>query len=252
MSARKILVVEDDPAIGQGLVDALLFGGHEPRLVTDGKSGLQSALEYSFDLILLDLALPKMDGLKVLTELKEVRPMQAVIILTARGSEPDRIRGLQLGADDYVVKPFSLQELLARVDAVLRRVPPQSNAPTAISIGECRVDFASRQVEHFGERTSLSQKEAELLEYLAHHQQRAVSREELLQNVWGLAPQGTSTRTIDMHVARLREKLHDTPGDPQLLKTIHGCGYRLMLDNVSQEAVGTNSDQALQNTKRSP
>ncbi len=238
---RKILVVEDDPAIGQGVFDSLEWAGYLPQWRTCGRSGLDAALEASFDLVLLDLALPKLDGLEVLTELRSSRPQQAVIILTARGSEQDRIRGLQLGADDYVVKPFSLHELLARVEAVLRRVPSQDSAQHHLKLNGLEVDFGARTIRcPKGEETAISQKESELLQYLAQHSQRAVSREELLQKVWGLEPKGISTRTIDMHIARLRDKLNDAKDKPTILVTIHGCGYRLIVDSMTSSERGSN------------
>ena len=231
---RKILIVEDDPAIGQGVLDSLEWAGYQPHLQACGRSGLNAALETAYDLILLDLALPKLDGLEVLTEIRSARPQQAVIILTARGGEQDRIRGLQLGADDYVVKPFSLHELLARVEAVLRRVPAQDSAHHLLKLNGLEVDFGARSIrDSTGQETTISQKECELLQYLAQHRKRAVSREELLQKVWGLEPKGISTRTIDMHIARLRDKIHDTKDKPAILITIHGCGYRLIVDSMA-------------------
>lgn len=239
---RKILVIEDDPAIGRGLKDALEWGGFEVRLATTGPNGLQMALEATFDLILLDLALPGMDGIEVLGEIRETRPLQAIIILTARGSESDRVRGLNLGADDYVIKPFSMHELLARVEAVLRRVPSQAGLPPILELGSCAIDFANHIVRHAtGESTRLSQRECDLLQYLAHHHHRVVTREELLQKVWGISMSGSSTRTIDMHVVRLREKLRGTSANEHsqvnqgasphqdLLTTVHGLGYQLQV-----------------------
>jgi DNA-binding response OmpR family regulator len=148
--------------------------------------------------------------------------------LTARGSEDDRVRGLAIGADDYVVKPFSIKELLARVEAVLRRAPKRPPAVRRLALEGCRVDLERQQVDFDdGRRCELSERERQLLDYLARHAGRAVSREELLARVWGLNPAGITTRTIDMHIARLREKLHDGPGSPRIVLTVRGQGYML-------------------------
>ena len=243
---RKILIVEDDPAIGQGLLDAFRWSGFEPRLAASGPVGVQMGTETSFDLVILDLTLPGLDGLSVLGELRAVRPRQAIIILTARGEEADRIRGLNLGADDYVLKPFSLKELLARVEAVLRRVPPDSNLPTTLQLGDCSIDFRNYFIHHADKRKiRISQRECELLHYLACHSDRPVSREELFQNVWGLSLAGTHTRTIDMHIARLREKL--TPSQPNstpILITVHGHGYQLVIPPQLEEPLAHPTPQA--------
>jgi DNA-binding response OmpR family regulator len=177
-------------------------------------------------LLLLDLVLPGTSGLEILQRVRETRPTLPVIILTARGEEQDRVLGLRRGADDYVVKPFSVKELLARVEAVLRRTPERPGDIVQVALlGGC-ADLARREVRFDdGTRTELSEKESELLCYLVRHRGRAISRDELLGNVWRISPQGISTRTIDMHVARLREKLRDDPTDPQLLLTVRGKGY---------------------------
>lgn len=226
MEQPQILTVEDDAAIRRGIVDALKFAGYRVSEAENGDVGIQLATRHVFDLILLDLVLPGRDGLAVLSQIRSVRPAQPVIILTARGAEDDRVAGLRLGADDYVVKPFSVKELLARVEAVLRRSPerPQDVGEILLPQG---VAYLARAEICFddGGRSELSEKEVELLRYLAAHAGRAISRDELLQRVWQLDPRGINTRTIDMHVTRLREKLRDDPVEPRLVLTVRGKGY---------------------------
>jgi DNA-binding response OmpR family regulator len=226
MHRKRILVVEDDAAIRRGLVDALAFAGYETLEAGEGAAGLAAALESDCDLLLLDLVLPGCDGLAILREVRAARSPLPVIILTARGSEGDRVRGLDGGADDYVVKPFSLKELLARVEAVLRRVPQRPRAVRRFAFEGGLADLESQEVRlDDGGRVDLSERERELLHYLAVHAGRAVSRDELLTEVWGLNPSGITTRTIDMHIARLREKLKDDPADARIVVTVRGRGY---------------------------
>jgi DNA-binding response OmpR family regulator len=228
MSVRRILVIEDDAAIRRAVVDSLKSDGYRPVGAGDGESGLQAADSDNFDLVLLDLILPGIGGLEVLAGLRESQPATPVIILTALGEEANRVRGLQLGADDYVVKPFSVRELLARVEAVLRRVPDRSSGPAELPIPQGTVDFARREVRFSdGSRQELSEQETKLLRYLASNAGRAISREELLSRVWGLNPKGVTTRTIDMHIARTREKLRDTADGVQTILTVRGKGYML-------------------------
>jgi DNA-binding response OmpR family regulator len=228
MNGKRILVVEDDAAIRRGLVDALSFAGYATLEASEGAAALASALESDCDLLLLDLVLPGCDGLTVLRELRGVRSPLPVIVLTARGAEDDRVRGLGLGADDYVVKPFSIKELLARIEAVLRRAPARPPAVQRLAFEGGLADLEGNEVRFDdGARCELSERERELLHYLACHAGRAVSRDELLARVWGLNPSGITTRTIDMHIARLREKLHDDPGSPRIVLTVRGQGYMI-------------------------
>jgi DNA-binding response OmpR family regulator len=228
MSQRKVLVVEDDAAIRRGLVDALKFGGYAVLEAADGKSGLAAATGAALDLVLLDVMLPQMDGFAVLTELRRARPALPVIMLTARGTEDDRVRGLAGGADDYVVKPFSAKEVLARVAAVLRRSAERPRAVGRLDVNGCAVDFERREITAKGRKpAALSEREADVLRYLASCDGRVVSRDELLQRVWGLDPKGVTTRTVDMHVVRLREKLGDDAASPRVIVTVRGVGYRL-------------------------
>jgi two-component system alkaline phosphatase synthesis response regulator PhoP len=227
--ARSVLVVEDDAAIRRGLVDALRFAGYDVREAADGKAGLDLALGADLDLVLLDVILPKLDGFAVLDRLRAARPTLPVILVTARGAEPDRVHGLRGGADDYVVKPFSATELLARVEAVLRRSAARPLDVERVEVAGRTIDFARREVRAAGggEPRAMSERESDVLRYLARNPGRAVSREELLQNVWGLDPAGVETRTVDMHVARLREKLGDDPVTPSVIATVRGKGYML-------------------------
>jgi DNA-binding response OmpR family regulator len=224
----RILTIEDDPAIRRGIVDALAFAGYNVLEAADGHSGCRAAVAREYDLLLLDMVLPGKSGLDILREVRSARPTLPVIILSARGEERDRVSGLRLGADDYVVKPFSVNELLARIDAVLRRSPSRPIDVTTWPIPGGRIDFARCEVQlENGERELLSVRERELLRYLARHADRAITREELLANVWQIDARGVSTRTIDMHVARLREKLRDAGSEPLVLLTVRGKGYML-------------------------
>jgi len=226
MKKRRVLVVEDDAAIRRGIVDSLQFEGYHTVDVENGDAGLQRALTGSFDLLLLDLILPGVSGLEILQRVRESCSTLPVVILTARGEETDRVRGLKLGADDYVVKPFSVVELLARVEAVLRRSPERPAEISRLTLPEGRVNLDRREgTFQDGERFSLSEREVELLRYLAGHAGRAISRDEIMARVWNIDPRGVSTRTIDMHVARLREKLRDDPARPQIIVTVRGQGY---------------------------
>ena len=228
MARPCVLTVEDDPAIRRGIVDALRFAGYDVLEAADGESGFAMASARQFDLLLLDLVLPKRDGLAILAEVRRLRPTMPVIVLTARGDEDDRVRGLRDGADDYVVKPFSVKELLARVEAVLRRSAERPTDVARIDVPGGRADLARREIcFDDGQRSELSEREADLLRYLAANRGRAVSRDELLQNVWRISPQGVNTRTIDMHVTRLREKLRDDPEQPAVILTVRGKGYML-------------------------
>jgi DNA-binding response OmpR family regulator len=226
-----ILTIEDDAAIRRGIVDALRFAGYAALEAGRGDQGLEMALSQPCDLVLLDLVLPGRDGLELLGELRRLRPQVPIIILTARGDESDRVRGLHGGADDYVVKPFSVKELLARVEAVLRRTRQEADPAELIAIPGGQIDLARREVRfQDGQATELSERETELLRYLAAHRGRAIDRDEILAGVWQMNPQGISTRTIDMHVARLREKLRDGPEQPSILLTVRGKGYKFALE----------------------
>ena len=223
---KRILVVEDDAAIRRGVADALAFAGYEALEAVGGDDGLRMAVRGGYDVLLLDIVLPGMSGLEILAEVRHTRPTMPVIILTARGEEADRVKGLQLGADDYVVKPFSIKELLARVEAVLRRTPERATDLSRIAFPGGVVNLSRMEIEFKGgRRAEISETEAGLLRYLAGNAGRAISREELLRRVWRIDPDKIETRTIDMHIARLREKLGDDPDAPAIVATIRGKGY---------------------------
>ncbi len=230
MKRRRIVVVEDEAPIRRGIVDMLKVAGYEPVEAADGKIGLDESCRVGVDLVLLDLRLPKMDGTKVLAELRKTHPSLPVIILTARGSEQDRVRGLQGGADDYVVKPFSARELLARVEAVLRRSAERPEPVQQISAEGHQVDFERREITFADDsRSQLSEMETAILVHLAANKGRVVSRDELLSCVWGISGQTLETRAVDMHITRLRGKLAGPDGRCKVewIVTVRGKGYML-------------------------
>lgn len=233
MARLRILVVEDDPAIREVLVDALEFEGFDVLEAGTYAAGLDIAIRTPCDLVLLDLVLPDGDGLTLLSEARLARPSLPVIISTARGAEDDRIAGLKLGADDYVVKPFSVKEVIARVEAVLRRSAerPSEALQVGFAGGVAMLDQNRVRFDD-GAEQELSERESELLRYLARNGGRTVSRQELLSRVWKLQANRVRTRTIDMHIARLRDKLRDSASKPQIIVTVRGKGYRF----ASQEA----------------
>ena len=234
MAAQRILVIEDDTAIRQGIVDALAFDGYEPLQADHGDRGLEMAQGVECDLLLLDLILPGTRGLDILRQVRRVRPTLPVIIITALGEETDRITGLRLGADDYVVKPFGVKELLARVAAVLRRSPQRPSDVSQIAVPDGLADLNRCELRFDdGQRCELSQREADLLRYLAQHAGRVVSRQEILSHVWQLDPKDLATRTVDMHVTRLREKLRDDPAEPRAILTVRGKGYMFGREQAS-------------------
>jgi DNA-binding response OmpR family regulator len=222
---KRALIIEDDKAIRLGMVDAFEFSGYEVFHTGNGEDGSEMAMKFNYDILLLDLNLPRKDGLEILRELKASRPLIPVIIITARGSENERVSGLKLGADDYVVKPFSIKELLARVEAVLRRSPERPLDIETVKLHDGVADLARCEVRYdSGNRQELSEREMNLLRYLVQNKGRAISREELLSRVWRVNSTA-ETRTIDMHVARLRDKLREDESKPDLIITVRGKGY---------------------------
>jgi len=226
--ASTILVVEDDRAMAVALRDGFEFDGYEVVSAGNGVTALELASERKPDLIVLDVMLPRMSGLDVCRQLRAAGNQVPIIMLTARGQEIDRVLGLKLGADDYVTKPFSFMELLARVEAVLRRssrgLPEGSRV---LTLGEVTVDFAHHTATRGGRPLDLTPRELRLLEFLAAHQGEVVTREQLLDEVWGYDTI-PFTRTVDTHVAKLRKKIEDDPADPRHLITIHRIGYKLV------------------------
>ncbi|MFY9341971.1 MAG: response regulator transcription factor [Planctomycetota bacterium] len=225
---RTVLVVEDDAAIRRGLVDTLQFGGYAVIACADGQEGLDVALSAQLDLLILDVMVPRRDGFAILAEVRRARPALPVILVTARGAEPDRVRGLETGADDYVVKPFSAKELLARITAVLRRSAERPSDVGRLSVAGRAIDFDRREVERPDKsRAQLSEREAELLRYLVQNRGRAIGRQEILERVWGLQGGDSATRAIDMHIVNLRDKLADPSDRPEVVLTVRGKGYML-------------------------
>jgi len=222
-----VLVVDDEPTIVEVVGRYMERAGYETHQAFDGPEALRLAELHRPDLVVLDVMLPGIDGIEVMRQLHEDERRTAVILLTARGEEADRLVGLRHGADDYVVKPFSPAELVARVDAVLRRVsPPSDSAPEAIEHGPLRIDPAARAVTLAGEELSLTQREFDLLAFFASHPGQVFSRDRLMESVWDF-PFFDDTSTVTVHVRRLRAKLGDDPSEPRFIETVWGVGYRL-------------------------
>ncbi|MBF5043611.1 response regulator transcription factor [Aggregicoccus sp. 17bor-14] len=224
-SARRILVVEDDLSILTGLSMNLKFEGYEVLQAQDGRTGLARALDEAPDLVVLDVMLPQLNGYEVLRELRERGRDTAVVMLTAKGMERDKILGLNLGADDYVVKPFGLQELLARIKAVLRRRFPMQGGPAPLTFGDAEVDLAAKTVTRAGAPVELTAQEFKLLAHFLAHPGRTFSRDELLAAAWGYDYEG-SARTVDNFMRQLRLKFEPDPEAPRHFLTVRGLGYR--------------------------
>ena len=226
----RILVVEDEEAIRSGLIDVFLYHGYELDSSDNGPDGLKKALAGKFDLVLLDVMLPGMNGFDICNEIRKHDRDLAIIMLTAKNSDEEIIRGLKLGADDYVAKPFSIAQLVMRVEAVLRRSRVVLEQASTIDLcGDIRIDTENLSGVSGSEQLTFTRREIEILKYLALHSSRPVSREELLTGVWGYARDlALETRTVDIHIAKLRRKIEASPKDPVNLLTIRGAGYRLM------------------------
>jgi two-component system, OmpR family, alkaline phosphatase synthesis response regulator PhoP len=222
---KRILLIEDEPGIILTLTDRLTREGYSVDSAGDGESGLERATRDAFDLILLDLMLPRMGGFDVLKELRKRSIDTPVIMLTARGQVVDKVVGLKLGADDYVTKPFEMAELLARVEAHLRRAPLSPHPTEGFAFGDVRVDFRKAEATREGAPLELSAREFQLLRYFLEHRGATLTRDELLNEVWGYNSM-PSTRTVDVHVAWLRQKIEPNPRHPQFILTVHGMGYK--------------------------
>jgi two-component system alkaline phosphatase synthesis response regulator PhoP len=222
----RILVVEDDPAMSVALRDGFEYERYNVDMAADGEDALRRATGGDHDLIILDVMLPKMSGLDVCRELRKNGSHTPVIMLTARGQEIDKIVGLRVGADDYVTKPFSFMELLARVEAVLRRT--SRNAQSEVAFGDVKLDFKCYRATRRGDAIELTPREFTILRYLIDHANEVVSREALLDHVWGYDNNALS-RTVDTHIARLRQKIETVPGEPRHLITVHRVGYRFVM-----------------------
>ena len=222
-----ILIVEDEPAMIAGLRDNFEFEGYDVISAGDGVEGLERALTDDPDLVVLDLMMPRMSGLDVCKQLKAKKPSMPIIMLTARGQEIDKVVGLELGADDYVTKPFSIRELLARVKAVLRRVSPQASALEIYRFSDIEVNIRANEVRRAGAPVELSAKEFALLAYFISHPGETLSRDRLLDAVWGYENYPNS-RTVDTHIVHLRHKLELIPEEPRYILTVHGSGYKFV------------------------
>ncbi len=227
MGMTRILIVEDEPNMVSGLRDNFEYEGYDVITASDGSEGLERALADSPDLVVLDVMMPKMSGLDVCKQLKAKRPSIPVIMLTARGQEVDKVVGLELGADDYVTKPFSIRELMARVKAVLRRAHTLPKEQDRYSFGDVEVNLRSYQVLRKDKPVAFSAKEFELLKYFVCHAGETLSRDRLLEDVWGYDHYPT-TRTVDAHIVRLRQKLEPNPAEPRFILTVHGVGYKFV------------------------
>jgi DNA-binding response OmpR family regulator len=227
MSPKQILVVEDDPDIRKLVELHLRDTGYDVTIEETGSGGLSRALSASVDLVVLDLMLPGVDGLDICRRLREERPHVPVLMLTARSTELDRVLGLELGADDYLTKPFSVRELLARIKAIFRRIESIEAEPPAgkVEIGQLTIDADRRQVKIEGRPIDLTAREFDLLAFFAHHPGRVFTRGQLLDRVWGYAHEGYE-HTVNTHINRLRRKLENDPSDPKYILTVWGVGYR--------------------------
>jgi two-component system, OmpR family, alkaline phosphatase synthesis response regulator PhoP len=222
---KRVLLIEDEPGLVLTLRDRLTREGYEVESSVDGEGGLERATREVFDIVLLDVMLPRLNGFDVLRELRKRGVNTPVIMLTAKGQVVDKVAGLKLGADDYVTKPFEMVELLARIEAKLRRAPVNAHPSEGYQFGDVRVEFRRAEATKSGAPLDLSAREFQLLKYFIEHRGATVTREELLNEVWGYNAM-PSTRTVDVHVAWLRQKIEPNPRHPQYIVTVHGTGYR--------------------------
>jgi two-component system alkaline phosphatase synthesis response regulator PhoP len=221
----RLLLVEDEPGLVMTLTDRLAAEGYEVVSAVDGETGFRRASTENYDLVLLDGMLPGRDGLDVCRSLRQRNITTPILMLTARGQVVDRVVGLKLGADDYLVKPFEMAELLARIEALLRRAPSSPTPSETYQFGDVHVDFRKAEVSKGGQLLELSAREFKLLKYFIEHRGATLTRDELLNEVWGYNAM-PSTRTVDVHVAWLRQKLEANPRRPEFIHTIHGMGYK--------------------------
>jgi len=227
---ENILIVEDEEALRMTLGDRLQSEGYVVDFASDGNEGTEKATQLPFDLIILDIMLPQRSGLEVCTDIRRAGLATPILLLTARGQVNDKVVGLKLGADDYVTKPFDTLELMARIEALLRRAPTRAGGPASGNagvhhFGDCVLDIPGTEVTRHGQPIYLTAREFQLLRYLVEHKGVTVSRAELLREVWGHET-GTFTRTVDVHVSSLRQKLERSPKKPELIVTISGLGYK--------------------------
>lgn len=237
--ANSILIVEDEEAIRAGLVDVFIYHGFEVEYADDGAQGLAKAQTGRFDLIILDVMLPSMNGFDICKAIREKDKSQPIIMLTAKTADEDIIQGLSLGADDYVAKPFSVAQLVLRVQAVLRRSDKVNTQSEFIHLDQKRViDILNLSMQVDGKTISFTRREMQVIEYLQQNLQRPVSREELLTNVWGYQPDmDIETRTVDIHIAKIRKKIEIHPKEPEYLVTVRGAGYKI----ITRDSTSSNS-----------
>ena len=227
MMTQRILVVEDEEALALGIKDALIHSGYETEVVLNGQAALEELRTGRFDLVVLDIMLPGMSGLDVLRELRDSKEDVRIIVLTALADESDVVRGFELGADDYMAKPFSPRELVARVNAQFRRREMDTAPPPQLTLpGGIQVDLARLEVHRDGEVVPLTPREGDILAYLVQHRDRVVTREDLLLDVWHYRNANVETRTVDIHIVGLRRKVEPDPAKPSLIQTVRGKGYR--------------------------
>ncbi|MBD0369235.1 MAG: response regulator transcription factor [Pyrinomonadaceae bacterium] len=224
---RKVLIVEDDQAMAVALRDGFSYEGYTVEVARDGALGLKLATDKSHDLIILDVMLPKMCGLEVCKSLRTSGNQTPIIMLTARGQEIDKVVGLKTGADDYVTKPFSFLELMARVEAILRRSNRAEDAFEQAQFGDVVLNFKNLEAHKSGHALDLSPREFKLLKYFLEHKGEVITRDQLLDAVWGYDG-FPLTRTVDMHIAKLRHKIEDSPADPRYIITVHRAGYKFI------------------------
>jgi len=222
----RILVVEDDPALARGLADVLVYNGYQVKCADDGGQGLDAGLSEAFDLILLDVMLPTRDGFSVCKEIRKKKPHQGIIIITAKGAEDDIVAGFNAGADDYISKPFSLREVMVRVEAVLRRTG-KNPGDAEIHFRDIFFDGKNLVAKYQNQTAELTRKEMDIVAYLHRYRDRIVSKKELLTEVWQYADADIETRTVDIHMLKLRKKILRLIGDTPFITTIRGEGYRL-------------------------
>ncbi len=219
-----ILIVEDERILREGLTELLTAADHQVTAHESGREAIESGTHETFDLVLLDLMLPDMDGVEVCRRLRQARPSLPIFMLTARGSEDDKVAGLDAGADDYLTKPFAVRELLARINALARRATATPADPEIVSVDDCTIDLGRLEARRADQSVQLTPREAGILRWLHRHRSRAVSRSELLERVWGASGK-LQTRTVDMTVANLRQKIERDASDPKIVLTVTGAGY---------------------------
>lgn len=222
------MIVEDDQAMAVALRDGFEYEGYSVQVARDGAAGLKIAFEKDLDLIILDVMLPKMSGFDLCKQLRSAGSSTPIIMLTARGQEIDKVVGLRIGADDYVTKPFSFMELMARVEALLRRSHRQTEATDDFSFGDVAVNFKKFEVTKGGSPIEISPREFNILRYFIEHRGEVITRDQLLDSVWGYGS-FPLTRTVDMHIAKLRQKIEDMPSDPKHIITVHRVGYKFVV-----------------------